>query len=186
MSRFRESLRSARERINPEGAIVSTTISAASNAVMLPMEAGLTYLVHEATAITDPTLLKLAATAALGVANLASVRTQAKALKEKEYSASITGSTINILTGKPLLSSVGEHLLTYGILFFTNPINAVALISRNNELLMESAAASSFAYTFWATTWNRLIVNGRADPIVEKMRSARHSISQKFKNNQKS
>jgi hypothetical protein len=181
MSRAIEAFRSARHRINPEGLAASTTLSAVSPFTMIPMEAGVTYAIHEAANITDPNLLKLAVIGILGIANAVSVNTEVDTLRKKNYSASPVGSALNIATGKPLLSSIGEHAVNYAQLSMLNPINAVALINGDGRLLLESAGATSLALTIWLTSMNTLISQGRIDPVVNRIKKTRQTIWSKIR-----
>lgn len=88
----------------------NTTLSLASHAVMIPLEAGITYVVHEAGNDVDQTLLKILAIGIIGIANMASVAVETKTLQKQGYSASPVGSMLNTLTGKPVIASVGEHI----------------------------------------------------------------------------
>src|SRR3989339_836804 len=127
MSNVLEAFKSARQRINPEGLLVSGACSYVSPAVMIPLEAGLTYAVHELAKDTDPNLLKIGVIGALAVANAVSVITESKALQRREYSASPVASALNILTERPLISSITGHLVNYAGLSVVNPINLAAI-----------------------------------------------------------
>lgn len=177
-----ELYRNARQRVNPEGLAISTTISTASLGVIVPMEAGITYVLHEVGKEVDPNILKFATIALLGIANMASVAIEAKTLKKKQYSSSPIGSTLNVATGKPLLSTVGELAFNHAQLTVFNPINAVAIANSDSQLLAESVAATSFTLSAWSIPMNTLILQGRIDPVVNKMREARQWIWGGIKN----
>lgn len=161
-----ESFRSARQRINPEGLAFSGAAALASPAVMLPVQAGLTYAIHEISKETDPTLLKFIAIGILGIANAVSIAAETKALNVDNYSAGPISSTVNILTGKSYLSSLVGHVANYVQLSIVNPINAAALITGNNQLLMESEAATALTFTGWSISMNALILTGRTRPVI--------------------
>jgi hypothetical protein len=180
-----EVIRNARERINPEGFAASTAISTASWGTFIPMEAGITYTIHEIAQQTDPNALKIAIAGGLGIANAASIALEARALRRKQYSASPVGTTLNIATGRPLISSVGEHVLNNVQLNLMNPINAVALLNNDPQLLSESVAATSFAITLWAGPINHLIAEGKADPLINTMKRVRQATWGRFKTNWK-
>lgn len=181
MSKFIESYKAAKSRINPEGLLVSSAITATSNMVMIPMEVGITYAIHETSIITDPNLLKLFAIGIIGIANAASVKIQAKALEAKQYSASPVASTLNIMTGKSLLSSAAEHGFTYGVLNTLNPISATAIATGDSELLIDSIAATTMTYPIWAILNNSLILSDRIDPVINKMRNVRKGFSRRLR-----
>lgn len=171
-----EVLRAARQRINPEGLAISLTLAYTSPAVIVPLEAGLTYVIHEIGKGTDPNLLRLTAIGVFGLASAISVATEARALRVQEYSASPTASLLNVLTGRPFLAALGGHLFNYTQLLVLNPINMVAIISADGRLLAESVGSTSLALTLWLTTMNSLISAGRIQPVVEKIRAVRQSI----------
>ncbi len=180
MPRFVESYRSARDRINPEGVVVATTMGAVSFPLMIPLEASITAAIQEFTN-GEPNLARLGVIAASGLANAASITIESRALREKEFSGSLGGTTWNIMTGKPRLSSTLDHLANYGLLTVANPVNAVAIYNSDSQLLIDSLIASSIVIPLWDIPVNTLIVKGKIDPVVKKMRSIRESLVNKFR-----
>lgn len=173
MSRFTEAFRCARQRINPEGLAVGAALSYISPAVMIPMQAGLTYVIHEIAQDADPDIFKICAIGLLGIANAISVGAETRTLRSNEYSASPVASTVNILTGKPLVSSIGSHLVNYAQLSILNPINAAAIWNQDTQLLAESASATSLTLTAWFTGLNILLSRGKTKEVIRGIQTAR-------------
>lgn len=171
---------SAKERINPEGLAVTSSIFLASIPSILPIEATLTYAIHELSG-DNPDLARAALVGVSGVANIASVALESRALKEKEYSASPYGSAFNIMTGKPVVSSVLEHAGNHAYLQLTNPISAIAIYNSDSQLLIDSIIATSLTIPLWFIPFNALILSGKTDPFVNKMKSVRESAMRKFR-----
>lgn len=170
----------AKGRINPEGIAVTSSITLASIPAILPIEIGLTAAIHELSS-GSPDVGRFSAVVFSGVANAASVSLERRALREKEYSASPVGTTLNIMTGRPVLSSVLEHLGNYAYLTTTNPINAVAIYNQDAQLLIDSLIATSLTLPLWYMPFNKLILAGKIDPFVNKMKSIRESISERIR-----
>lgn len=181
MPNFREAYRSAKGRINPEGVAVTSFIATASIPSMLPIEIGLTTAIHEM-ARGDPNLVRLTAVVLSGAANAASVALEARALKKTEYSASPGGTALYIMTGKPEVSSALEHGLNYAQLTLINPINAIAIYNNDAQLFVDSLIATSLIIPLWNLPFNGLIVQGKMDSIVNRMRRGRKSIWGRIKN----
>lgn len=178
MPSVRERYNSAKGRINPEGVAVTSAIFTASIPSILPIEAGLTTATH---LLADGDLTKAALIGFSGVANAASVALEARALREKEYSASPYGTTFNIMTGKPVFSSALEHAGNHIYLQLTNPINAIAVYNRDDQLLVDSIIATSLTIPAWFIPFNALIVSGRIDPFVNRMKRVRESVAGKIR-----
>lgn len=174
MPNFIEAYRSARQRINPEGLAFSGAVTLSSPAVMLPLQAGITYAIHEIAKEANPTLLKFVAIGVLGIANAVSVAVETKALTNENYSASPVATSLNILTGKPLLSSIGGHFVNYAGLSVLSPIEAV--ISGNNKVLLEGAVATTLTLPAWFTSLNTLVLTGKTRPFIETVAKARKRI----------
>ncbi len=174
-----ETFRSARQRINPEGLAFSGAVTLSSPIVMLPLQAGITYAVHEASKEANPTLLKFFTIGILAVANAASIAAETKALAKENYSASPVASTLNILTGKPLLSSLGGHLFNYAGLSALSPIEAA--IVGDKKVLLEGAIASSLTLPIWFTSLNTLVLTGKTRPFIETVARMRRVVEKKFK-----
>jgi hypothetical protein len=181
MPNLRESYRAARQRVSFEGLSVSTTIAFGSNAVMIPLETVITEGIHQVGTVTDPNLFTFGGLILLAAANAISIRAEAKALREKLFSASPVASTLNIMTGKSYVSALGEHAFSYTTLSVLNPINAVAIINNDHQLLAESVGATLLAYPLWLTSMNTLISQGRVDPVVNGIRRVRKSVWAKIK-----
>ncbi len=181
MSRTIEAFRSARERINPEGLAFSTAVTFVSPAVLPAVSAGVTLAVHELAKETNPELMKILAIAVLGTLNALSVTAETKALKADNYSASPVSSSLHILTGKPLLSSLAGHALNYAHLSLLKPINWYAITTKNSELLIESEGSTTMMLTAWFTTLNALVLTGKTKPFVEKVKEVRLAIGNKFR-----
>lgn len=175
-----ESFRSARRRINPEGLVFSASVTAASTAILPAFSAGVTYAVHELAKETDPTLIKILAIGILGILNGASVTVETKALRSKEYSASPVSSTLYVLTGKPLLSSLGGHAINYAQISVLNPINIFSVATKNNELLVESEGSAAFILTIWLASLNTLVLKGKTQPFVNGVKKVRQVIGEKI------
>lgn len=180
MPSLRERYRSAKSRTNPEGVAVSSSIFMASIPSILPIEAGLTTAVHQLSSGT-PDLARFTLIGISGAVNIASVALEARALREKEYSASPVGTTFNIMTGKPVVSSALEHLGNHIFLTLTNPINAIAVYNRDDQLLVDSLIATSLTIPVWFIPFNALIISGRIDPLVNGMKRIRESVRGKIR-----
>lgn len=180
MPSVRERYHSAKSRINPEGVAVSSSIFMASIPSILPIEAGLTTAAHYLSAGT-PDLARLTLIGLSGAANIASVALEARSLREKEYSASPVGTSLNIMTGRPMMSSALEHLGNQAFLTLTNPINAIAVYNCDDQLLVDSLIATSLTIPVWFIPFNALIISGRTDPFVNGMKRIRESVLGKIK-----
>ena len=176
MPNIKEAYSSAMKRVNPEGLAISTTVAYASLGFIVPMEAGITYAIHEAAKVTDQSALGLGIAAVVGITNAVSVAVETRTLEKKKYSASPIGSALTAATGKPLASSIGEHIFNNVQLSILNPINAVAVVSNNPSLLVQSMAATSIALSLWDIPINSLILRGKIDPLVDGMRSVRKAV----------
>ena len=64
-----EAYRSAKERVNPDGLIVSGTLSGTSFAVLPLLNSGLTFAIHELGKDANPDIVKIATIGALAVSN---------------------------------------------------------------------------------------------------------------------
>lgn len=135
MPNLKEAFVSARQRINPEGLVFSVTASATSLAVLPPLGVGATYVIHEVASVTDPTLMKIAGIAVIAACNTVSVVKETNVLDSDNYSASPVSTTLNVLTGKPLLSSIGGHIANYAPITLFNPINAYAIVDNLTEVI---------------------------------------------------
>lgn len=175
MQSVRERYNSAKGRINPEGLAVTSAIFTASIPSILPIEAGLTtatrLLSSGTPGFAEATLIGIS-----GIANVASVALESRALRKKEYSASPYGTAFNIMTGKPKFSSALEHAGNHVYLQITNPINAIAVYNHDDQLLVDSIIATSLTIPLWFIPFNALILSGRTDPFVNRMKKVRESI----------
>lgn len=174
MKNLLEAYEGARRKVVPEGLAFSGAVTLSSPAVMLPIQAGLTYAAHEIAKDADPNLLKFIAIALIGIANAASVTAETKALSRENYSASPVATTLNILTGKPLLSSIGGHLVNYAGLSVLSPIEAA--IAGDRKVLLEGAVATTLTLPAWFTPLNTLVLTGKTRPFVEKVAGIRRNI----------
>lgn len=176
MPSLKERYRSAKSRVNPEGVAVTSSIFMASIPSIPALEVCLTTVTHILSSGT-PDLARATLIGISGVANVASVALEARALREKKYSASPYGSAFNIMSGKPVASSALEHVGNHIYLQLTNPINAIAVYNRDDQLLVDSIIATSLTIPVWFIPFNALIVSGRIDPFVNKMKRIRESVS---------
>ncbi len=157
----------------------------ASPAAIMPMQAGITYAVHEFGKEVSPDIYRIFVIGAIALINAISVATETKALTEKKYSSSPISSTLNIATDKPLVASLGSNAINYAQLSVLNPINAGALLTENGSLLLASAASTSIALGLWRTIMNTLIMQGKIDPVVNNIRKARETFTKRFKKTQR-
>ena len=172
----------ARSRVSPKALEITGAITAASVIVYLPAEqAGLTYAIHDLGGISHD-LINITAVG-LGMANAASVALEKYTLEDNGYSASPIGTPLNIITGKPLFSSVVEHVLDY--IQLTAPINLIALYNRDLQLLIDNFVAASVIIPFWNIFWNRLIILGKMDPFVDKIEEIKEATWGRIKNRRK-
>lgn len=176
-----EVIRSARQRINPEGLMFSAAVTAASPAVLTSAASGMTFIIHQLAQEVDPNLMKIGTIGVISLLNIASVIAETKALKSHEYSASPVSSSLYILTGRPLISSLVGHLLNYAQISVLNPINVFAIATNNTELLIESEGSASLVLTAWFTTLNTLVLQGKTQPFVDKVRQIREGVQEKFR-----
>lgn len=181
MPNIKESFRSARKRINSEGLMFSGAVTAISPAIIPTVGAGVTFAVHEIEKDADTALVRILTVGVLGLLNAASVATETKALRDHNYSASPLSSTLNVLTGKPLLSSLGGHLVNYAQLSALNPINIFSVATKNSELLLQSETALSLTLTAWFISLNSLVLQGKTQPFVEGVGKVRQAIRKRLK-----
>lgn len=170
MRNVSEIVRHTKERVSPKGLAVSTAISGAANFAMLPMETGLATTLHELSS-GEPSVARIGAVALSVGLNTLSVRKQAEALKEEGYSSSIGGTVLNAGIRKPLVSSTVDHVANWGLLTIFNPINAAAIYNGDPQLLADSMIATSLTIPIWNISLNQAIIDGRADAVVEKIKS---------------
>jgi len=181
MPNIKEAYTNAKQRINPEGLAFTAASNVTSYVIFPPMEGAITYAAYEAANHLDQDLLKFFAVGLLGIANAASVGIESKALEHDNYSASMTSSTLNIVTGKPLVSAIGGHIGNYVGLTIFNPLNIFALSTKNYSLLLESEGAASVALTSYFITLNSLIINGKTQPFIDRVRKVREGITKRVR-----
>lgn len=80
------------------------------------------------------------------------------------------------MTGKPTISSALEHAGNHVYLQITNPINAIAVYNHDDQLLVDSIIATSLTIPLWFIPFNALILSGRTDPFVDRMKRVRESV----------
>lgn len=180
MPNVRERYHSAKGRINPEGLAVTSAIFTASIPSILPIEASLTTASHILSS-GNPDLTRTALAGVSLALNAASIALESRVLRKKDFSASPYGSAFNIMTGKPTFSSALEHAGNHVYLQLTNPINAIAVYNHDDQLLVDSIIATSLTIPAWFIPFNALILSGRIDPFVNKMRSVRESVVGRIK-----
>ncbi len=180
MGNPKERFLEARKRLNPEGLVFSASASATSPAILPAVGVGTTYIIHELASMTNPSVVKVASIAILGACNTISIKTESKALQKDNYSASPISSTLNVVTDKPLVSSITGHLINFIPLSVLNPINLYAIATRNYTLLAQSEGAGSLALTTYYTTLNTLILKGKTEPFIKGVRKVRDVINRKI------
>lgn len=189
MSRVREALQQAKQRINPEGLVISSTLTGASIFAIPTFQAALTYVLNEISREVPTNIIKLGAVGILACVNAASIVVESRTLRKKQYSASPIASTINVATGKPILSSSLGHIInfaqSYGLINPVNIANTIQLIAGDQgRMFAENAVGVGLALGLWNIGFNTLILNHHIDPVVKGMRNARQAISKRFKRKQ--
>lgn len=176
-----ETLRSVRQRINPEGLMFSAAVTATSPAIIPSVGAGMTFIAHRLAQENDPDLTKIAAAGIIGLMNVASVVVETKALESHKYSASPISSSFYVLTDRPLLSSLFGHFVNYAQISVLNPINIFAVATKDTQLLIESEGAFSLALTSWFTSLNTLVLLDKTRPFIDSVKKIREAIQEKFR-----
>lgn len=184
MSSIIEAFQRAKHRINPEGLEISATLTGASIFVIPPLQAALTSVLHEISREVPPDVIKLGAVGILACLNAASIIVESRTLRKKQYSASPIASTINVATGKPILSSALGHIVNFAISSGLNPVNIVNIVSLmagdQGRMFAENAVGVGLALGLWNIGFNTLILNHRIDPVVKVMKNAQQAISKRF------
>lgn len=181
MFNVKENFRAMQQRFNPEGLAVSATLASASPFAIIPLHALLTIALHETGREVPTHTLQYIAIGMLGVSNIVSSYVESRALNGYNYSASPTASTINMMTGHAFLSSGFVHMSNFATFFLFNPVSAYAFVNGDGRLLTESAGSVTLALTSWRTAMNTLILQGKIQPVVKRIRTMRRSVTGIFK-----
>jgi hypothetical protein len=184
MPDIRERLQQAKQRINPEGLAVSGTLAGASILAIPTVQAALTYSINEFSKEIPTDAIKYTALGILACTNLASIAIESRTLKKQQYSASPIASSINVATGKPVVSSALGHTVNFIQSYGLNPVNLISvgslLAGDQGRLFAENAIGVGVALGLWNIGFNSLISNNRIEPIVGKMRDIRQTISERL------
>jgi hypothetical protein len=173
MPTLREKFKDAQARVKPEKLAISTSIAGISIFSIVPLQSLLTLAIHEAGEEYSTSVIKILAIALIGIAGVSSIAVETKVLKEKEYSASILGTTIHIATGNSLTAAISDHMVNYLTTFGINPVHAfniaAAASGDGGRLFYENASAVAITLAAWNIVFNTLIWQNSADKVVNTL-----------------
>ncbi|MBI2074434.1 MAG: hypothetical protein HYT83_01195 [Candidatus Levybacteria bacterium] len=182
MSRLKEAIAAARQRVNPDGFAASLAISPIYSVIGGPIATGIAFGTHEVLREVDPELLKYFVIGILGAASLLSVVLEAKALELKKYCASPVASTIYGLTGNSVVGSSGGHFINLLELSAPSAVaNMLAALTENDTFIMESLGTTAFVWTTWFITMNTLVLSNKIDPVANGIKKVRKAAEKSVK-----
>lgn len=184
MLKIKEFYHRSKERMNPEGLVISGTLAGASILAVPPVQAGLTFLTYELGRDVSLDNIKLFAIAFFGLVNAASVILETETLKKHQYSVSPVTSVINTTTGRPMISSVAGHAINFTEVYGVNPVNLVSIVALlegdQGRLFIENAIGVTATLGLWKIGLNSLILNNHIEPVVKKFKNIKNKFSQRF------
>lgn len=178
MANFKEAYISAKNRVNPEGLAISTLIAGSSPFVLVPTQAMVTLGIHELSKSVDPTTMGLVAIGTIALFNTASIIVESRALLKEQFCDSPVTNIINVISGKPTLSSFLGHLGHFG----ENGIVSLLTLINNDQgkLFSETALATNLVLGCWNLFFNSMILSGNIDPVVKGLKKARKKVKHVF------
>lgn len=180
---------SVKERFSPEKSAISGILVLLSFGI-IPVQTALTAIIHEYGHEIPTDEIKIIAIALLGVANIVSTAVETKALKEKQYSASLKATTLNIASGRPLESSIVAHISNFAQASTVfNPVNFLSIPAAfsgdGGRLIAENTIAITTAMGLWSIGFNTLILKDKAAPVIEKVRVFVDFLKRKYEKTRK-
>lgn len=185
MVSVKEAWEQAKQRVNPEGLAISNILTGSSILIIPPLQAALTYAIHELSGEVPTDIVKLLSIGILGCINVASIYAETRTLNQERYSASPIASTLNVAIGNPSVASLLGHGINFMMSYGLNPINLLSIGSLvggdQGKLFAENAVGVGIALGSWNIGFNTLISTHRVEPVVNGMRNIRHKILGQFK-----
>src|SRR3989338_7015168 len=143
MSRAKESFSSAVSRIHPEGIVIAQTFGFITPWVAGPTSERLASTIHQFHEQVDPDLARTLTLAVLiAITNVSSVVRETRTINERRYSASATTNYLNVVTGRPAVSSAGDHLLGAAQLLGLTTAAELIFFRGSKQLLNEGVPAA--------------------------------------------
>lgn len=183
----------AASRISPEGVVASGVISTASWFYNTPVGVPISDAIHNLGWNTEASVAKVAAVAILGGVGAASVALEAKTFEKKKYSSSPPGTILYEGTGRARLSSALVHIADHAWLSLLNPYVGAGIVHNDTRSIIDGFLAVSSTLLAWNLSWNMLILKGKADPFVNKIKpytdrliSGKNSLLRRIRRNEKS
>jgi len=171
-----------KERVTFDKLTVIGAITALAPSVLVPLQLACTAFVHEKLVDLPDESVRMLAIAIIGLATMASIATEIPALHRRGYSASITSSTLQVLTGKSLwrssLVSVSTHVATGPMLVGMSPGNILAILTADlGRLGWENGAGVILGVTFWRMFFNTLIYFVDSKKLMEPAEKIHYTLN---------
>ena len=171
MSRAKESFSSAVSRIHPEGIVIAQTFGFITPWVAGPTSERLASTIHQFHERVDPDLARTLTIAALvAITYVISVARENRTLNKRRYSASATTNYLNVVTGRPAVSSAGGHVLGAAQLLGLTTAAELLFSGGSKQLLTEGVPAALITTAGVRTTMNTLVLRGWAEPLVQRIK----------------
>lgn len=171
MSRAKESFSSAVSRIHPEGIVIAQTFGFITPWVAGPTSERLASTIHQFHERVDPDLARTLTIAALvAITYVISVARENRTLNKRRYSASATTNYLNVVTGRPAVSSAGGHVLGAAQLLGLTTAAELLFSGGSKQLLTEGVPAALITTAGVRTATNTLVLRGWAEPLVQRIK----------------
>ena len=171
MSRAKESFSSAVSRIHPEGIVIAQTFGFITPWVAGPTSERLASTIHQFHERVDPDLARTLTIAALvAITYVISVARENRTLNKRRYSASATTNYLNVVTGRPAVSSAGGHVLGAAQLLGLTTAAELLFSGGSKQLLTEGVPAALITTACVRTATNTLVLRGWAEPLVQRIK----------------
>ena len=172
MSRAKESFSSAVSRIHPEGIVIAQTFGFITPWVAGPTSERLASTIHQFHERVDPDLARTLTIAALvAITYVISVARENRTLNKRRYSASATTNYLNVVTGRPAVSSAGGHVLGAAQLLGLPTAAELLFSGGSKQLLTEGVVPAALITTACVrTATNTLVLRGWAEPLVQRIK----------------
>ena len=171
MSRAKESFSSAVSRIHPEGIVIAQTFGFITPWVAGPTSERLASTIHQFHERVDPDLARTLTIAALvAITYVISVARENRTLNKRRYSASATTNYLNVVTGRPAVSSAGGHVLGAAQLLGLTTAAELLFSGGSKQLLTEGVPAALITTAGVRTATNTLVLRGWDEPLVQRIK----------------
>lgn len=177
----RELYQTGKKRVTLDKLTVIGGITGLGAYLLIPIQLACTAFIHENLVDLPDESVRALSIAMIGLATMASIATEIPALHRRGYSASITSSTLQVLTGKSLwrssLVSLGTHVTTGPMLIGMSPGNIMAILTADlGRLGWENGAGVILGVTFWRMFFNALIYFVDSKKLMEPAEKIRYTL----------